>query len=109
MYIYKDLPDVSCVMQVFLFICRLLLFDCPSKCLQKLRHLRLRQDLHKQLWIYTDGLTSLFGCDLSGCLFLIEDILKDLGVVLTVFIQNMRVPMPDYVYRKIRDICILSP
>ena len=96
MYIYKDLPDVSCVMQVFLFICRILLFDCPSKCLQKLRHLRIRQNLHQQIRIYAGGLTSLFGCDLPGCLFLIEDILKDLGVVLTVFIQNMRVLIRDH-------------
>ena len=27
------------------------LFDCPRQCLQQLRHLRIRQDLHQKLWI----------------------------------------------------------
>lgn len=76
------------------FFCTL--FNCPCQCLQQLCHLRIRQDLHQKLRINTGRLTGLLSCDLSGCLFLIEDVLKDLSVVFTVFIQNMRVLIRDH-------------
>lgn len=86
------------------FFC--VLFNCSCQRLQALCHLRIRQDLHQKLRIDGGGLTGLLSCNLSGCLFLIEDIFKDPSIVFAILIQNIRVLVCDHLSLRMTGITL---